>query len=66
MYTTWLMAQYVAGLVTRRLRAVLRADSERGALTLEWLVIGVGIAIAAGVAAAIFTTKIRNEANKLP
>jgi hypothetical protein len=45
---------------------VLRADSERGALTLEWLVIGVGIAIAAGVAAAIFTTKIRNEANKLP
>lgn len=63
MNTTWLTAQYLAEVVRRRLRAV---SSERGALSLEWIVIAVALVAAAGVAAVLFTRAIRAEAGKLP
>jgi hypothetical protein len=63
MYTTWLTAQYLAELTRRRLRAV---SSDRGALSLEWVVIAVALVAAAGVAAVLFTRAIRAEAGKLP
>jgi hypothetical protein len=66
MNTAWLTAEYLAELVKRRLRAVFGVRSERGALSLEWIVIAVALVAAAGVAAVLFTRAIRAEAGKLP
>jgi hypothetical protein len=63
MYITWLTAQYLAELTRRRIRAV---SPERGALSLEWIVIAVALVAAAGIAAALFSRAIRAEAGKLP
>ncbi len=66
MNTTWLTAEYLAELVKRRLRAVFGPHAERGALSLEWIVIAVALVAAAGVAAVLFSRAIRTEAGKLP
>jgi hypothetical protein len=45
-------------------RAAFRSDT--GALTLEWLLIGVAIALAAVAAGAVFTGFVKKEDAKLP
>jgi hypothetical protein len=64
METVWVMACYVAALARRRLGAL--AGGDRGALSLEWIVIA-GIVFAAAVAAGvIFNNAISAETAKLP
>lgn len=64
METFWMTACYVAALVRRRLGP--RAGGDRGALSLEWIVIA-GIVFAAAVAAGvIFNNAISAETAKLP
>ena len=64
METLWMTACYVAVLARRRLGGPARGD--RGALSLEWIVIA-GIVFAAAVAAGvIFNNAISAETAKLP
>lgn len=66
MGTMWFTANYVAEKVRGRLRAVFGDNSERGALSLEWIVIAVALVAAGAIAAALFNAAIRAEAGKLP
>jgi hypothetical protein len=66
MVTIWLTANYAAEQVRRRLRAVFGDNPDRGALSLEWIVIAVLIVGAATGAAALFVKAISDEAGKLP
>jgi len=66
MGTMWLTVNYVAEQVRRRLRAVFDENSERGALSLEWIVIAVALVAAGAIAAALFNAAIRSEAGNLP
>lgn len=64
MATLWVTACYVAALARRRLGTL--TDGDRGALSLEWIVIA-GIVFAAAVAAGvIFNNAISAETAKLP
>jgi hypothetical protein len=63
--TTWSAACYLAGLAQARFRA-MTAGKEAGALSLEWIVIGVLLVAAATAAGVAFTTAIGHEASKLP
>ncbi len=65
MGTLWFTASYLAGLVQRRARSLLK-DNEAGALSLEWIVIAVLLVAAATAAGAFFTGAISHEAGKLP
>jgi hypothetical protein len=62
----WLTANYLAEQVRSRLRAAFGDDFERGALSLEWIVIAVLIVAAATGAAFALDTAITHEASKLP
>ncbi len=62
---TWSAATYLAGLARARFRAIT-ADKEAGALSLEWIVIGVLLVAAATAAGVAFTAAIGHEASKLP
>jgi hypothetical protein len=64
MGTMWFTASYVAEKVRGRLRAVF--GDERGALSLEWIVIAVALVAAGAIAAALFNAAIRTEAGNLP
>ncbi len=66
MGTIWLTASYVGEQVRRRLRAVLRDNSERGALSLEWIVIAVALFVAATAAAVIFSKAVTSYTSQLP
>ena len=66
METIWQAASYVAERVRSRLRAAFGGHSERGALSLEWIVIAVFLVAAGGIAYAFFKGAITTEANKLP
>jgi hypothetical protein len=61
----WFTASYLAALAQRRIRTLLK-DNEAGALSLEWIVIGVLLVAAATAAGAFFTGAISHEAGKLP
>lgn len=63
--TEWTMVRYLVGWVHMRVRSV-RDDRQSGALSLEWIIIAVAIAGIAGVAAGIFVSKVRSDANSLP
>jgi len=64
MKTMYLAVDYL-GMRARRLgRAIFRNDA--GALTLEWIVIAVGLVAAAGVGGVLLTNAIKGEAKKLP
>ena len=64
METLWMTACYVVAVARRRLGAL--AGGDRGALSLEWIVIA-GIVFAAAVAAGlIFNNAISAETAKLP
>ena len=65
MGTIWLTASYLACMVQRRARALLR-NNDDGALSLEWIVIAVLLVAAATAAGALFTSAISHEAGKLP
>lgn len=66
METLWMMACYLAAVARRRLGGLGSADGDRGALSLEWIVIA-GIVFAAAVAAGvIFNNAISAETAKLP
>ncbi len=65
MGTLLFTASYLASLVQRRVRALLK-DNEAGALSLEWIVIAVLLVAAATAAGAFFTSAISHEAGKLP
>jgi hypothetical protein len=63
------MFLYVRYLLDRawcRARAALDGNPESGALTLEWLVIGALLVVAATAAAAIFKSKVEAYARSLP
>jgi Flp pilus assembly pilin Flp len=62
--TLWFTASYLARLVQRRVRSLLK--DEAGALSLEWIVIAVLLVAAATAAGAFFTAAISHEAGKLP
>lgn len=66
MATLWLTANYVAERVRGRLRAAFGDSPERGALSLEWIVIAVALVAAGAIAAALFNAAIRAEAGNLP
>ncbi|MGN6791400.1 MAG: hypothetical protein ACTHJW_03320 [Streptosporangiaceae bacterium] len=63
--TLWFTACYLACLVQRRVRPLLR-NNDAGALSLEWIVIAVLLVAAATAAGALFTSAISHEAGKLP
>ncbi|MDR2984208.1 MAG: hypothetical protein LBV34_05140 [Nocardiopsaceae bacterium] len=65
METLWSTATYLACLIQRRVRVLLK-DSDEGALSLEWIVIAVLLVAAATAAGALFSTAISHEAGKLP
>ena len=60
------LAGPVLGLARRRLRAVRAASPQRGALTLEWIVIAGILVAAATVAAVWFTGVIHGFESKIP
>jgi hypothetical protein len=64
METMIMTVNYVAARARRAWRVLFRNDA--GALTLEWLVIGVALVAAVAVGAKLFTTAIKAEAGKLP
>lgn len=67
MLTIWFTANYAAAQIRGRLRAALGDNlSDRGALSLEWIVIAVLIVGAATGAAAWFIKAINDEAGGLP
>jgi hypothetical protein len=64
MNTMYLAVSYL-GMRARRLgRAIFGNDA--GAITLEWLVIAVALVLAAGVAGAYFTSRVKAEEHKIP
>jgi hypothetical protein len=62
----WFTASYAAEKVRGRLRAVLDDNSERGALSLEWIVIAVALVAAGAIAAALFNAAINAAGTGLP
>jgi hypothetical protein len=64
--TEWVMVRYLVGWVQARVQSVRDGDPQSGALSLEWIIIAVAIAGIAGVAAGIFVSKVRSDANSLP
>jgi hypothetical protein len=60
--TIWNAADY---LITR-IRARSGQDSEGGALSLEWILIMVAVALAAGVVVAVFNKAISTAMSQLP
>jgi hypothetical protein len=64
--TEWTVVGYLVGWVEARLRTVREGDRQRGALSLEWIIIAVALAVVAGVATAIFVAKVKSDANSLP
>jgi len=64
--TEWAMVRYLVGWVEARVRSVRDGDPQSGALSLEWIIIAVAVAGIAGVAAGIFVSKVRSDANSLP
>jgi hypothetical protein len=64
--TEWTVVRYLTGWVHARLQSVRDGDPQSGALSLEWIIIAVAIAGIAGVAAGIFVSKVRSDANTLP
>ena len=66
MTTMWLTATYLAERVRSRIRAAFGDDPDRGALSLEWIVIAVALVAAGAIAAALFNAAIRSEAGNLP
>jgi len=63
MDTVLMTVNYLAIQARRVGRTVFR--NEAGALTLEWLLIGVALVIAAGLATAYFTTVVKSTETKL-
>jgi hypothetical protein len=63
---TWDAVRYLAGLLQARIRAVRGGDPQSGAVSLEWIIIAVGLAIVAGTAVAVFTSKVHSDISKLP
>lgn len=64
--TEWTMVRCLMGWIQGRLRSLRDGDPQSGALSLEWIIIAVAIAGIAGVAAGIFVSKVRSDANTLP
>jgi hypothetical protein len=64
--TAWTLIRYLVGWVEARLRAVRDGDRQRGALSLEWIIIAVALAVVAGIATGIFVAKVKSDANSLP
>lgn len=65
MQSVWAAACYLAALAQGRIRALARTR-DGGALSLEWIVIGVLLVAAATAAGVAFTAAIGHEASKLP
>jgi hypothetical protein len=61
-----LFVRYLLDRAWCRARAALDGNPESGALTLEWLVIGALLVVAATAAAAIFKSKVEAYAHSLP
>jgi len=64
--TEWTVVRYLVGWVEARLRTVREGDRQLGALSLEWIIIAVALAVVAGVATGIFVAKVKSDANSLP
>jgi len=62
----WLAVTYLAAQARSRASPVFNGGNERGALTLEWIVIAAGLVVAAGIAYGLFKNAITAEAKKLP
>lgn len=62
MKTLWHAADYLF----MRIRARVGPDSERGALSLEWVIIMVAVALAATAAVVLFNKEIGNAVAQLP
>jgi hypothetical protein len=62
----YLAVRYLLDRVIHRLRVALGGDPESGALTLEWIVIAVALALAAGVAVLAFKNSIAKQLSQLP
>jgi hypothetical protein len=62
--TYWTVVRYLVGWVEARLRT--GRDQQQGALSLEWIIIAVALAVVAGVATGIFVAKVKSDANSLP
>jgi hypothetical protein len=63
---SWAAVRYLVGRVQRRIRASGGGNPESGALTLEWIIIAVAIAIAAVGAVFIFGAEVTKYTNQLP
>jgi energy-converting hydrogenase Eha subunit B len=64
--TEWTVVSHLLGWVQARLRAVRDGDRQLGALSLEWIIIAVALAVVAGIATGIFVAKVKSDANSLP
>jgi hypothetical protein len=64
--TSWAAVRYVVGRLQQRIRAAGGGNPESGALTLEWIIIAVAIAIAAVGAVFIFGAEVTKYTNQLP
>jgi hypothetical protein len=62
----WTMIRYLVGWVQARVRSVRDGDPQSGALTLEWIIIAVALALIAGIAVAVFVSKVKADDAKLP
>ncbi len=66
MHELYLMMRFMLDRIQCRARAALNGDPECGALTIEWIVIAVSVALAAGIAYGLFKASVQKEANQLP
>jgi hypothetical protein len=64
--TEWIVVRYLVAWVEARLRILRDSDRQLGALSLEWIIIAVALAVVAGVATGIFVAKVKSDANSLP
>ena len=62
----WDALRYLAARLDARMRAARANDSQSGGMTLEWVIILVGIALAAVVVVKLFTAAVDSYSSKLP
>lgn len=63
MHETWMLA--VTYFTLARARAKALADDEAGFSTLEWIVIGLGVFTAAGLAVAVIANAITSRTSQI-
>jgi hypothetical protein len=66
MTALWLTLTYLTDRVSGRIQAVREGDPESGAVTLEWIIIAVALAVIAATATGLFVASVNKQTSKLP